>query len=42
MQQSCPEKESMFQWETKKLQVFVRRKRGQIQAAADKQNLAAR
>jgi hypothetical protein len=32
------EKESMFQWETKTLQSLVRRE-GQIQAAADKQNL---
>jgi len=35
------EKESMFQWETEKLQSLVRRE-GQIQVAADKQNLAAR
>jgi hypothetical protein len=34
-------KKSMFQWGTKKLQSLVRRE-GQIQAAADKQNLAAR
>jgi hypothetical protein len=35
------EKISMFQWETEKLQSLVRRD-GHIQAAADKQNLAAR